>query len=120
MHLVLPSILIVLLATCPIVCGTADACVCVQGEVGVAHGTPGQSGLPAPANDDDCLCNGALKAGEGVSDLSRDAHSRPSSHVPAGFDLAMAPNAPVDASFHRGQLRSGDAAGGARSSILRC
>ena len=47
--------LIALLAACPLLCGTA-------GEVAGAetHGA-----IPGPVNDDDCLCNGALKAADG-------------------------------------------------------
>ena len=116
----LSAILVVLLATCPIVCGTADAHAPVRGEACDGHGAPGQSGLPAPANDDDCLCNGALKAGDTASDLGLGATSQPLSHSLAGFALATAPHAPVEAPSRLTQLRSGEVAGGARGSILRC
>lgn len=53
MRLLLTGLLVAVLASCPIVCGTVIA--------HVDHG--GASGAPHPVNDDDCLCNGALKAG---------------------------------------------------------
>lgn len=117
---VLSATLIVLLATCPIVCGTADAHAPVRGELGDAHGAPGHPGLPAPANDDDCLCNGALKAGESASDLGLDTQSQPSCDALASLALAVPRHELVDSPLHRSHLRTGDAAGGARSSILRC
>ena len=116
----LSVILIGLLATCPIVCGTADAHAPNHGEARDAHGAAGQSGLPTPANDDDCLCNGVLKAGDTASDLDFGSLSQPLLVAMSGFALPTASLAPVELPARLAQIRSGDAAGGARSTILRC
>ena len=117
MRSVLSAILIGLLATCPIVCGTADA---HASEGGDAHGAAGQSDLPTPANDDDCLCNGALKTGDTATDLDFEAQSQPLDLALCGFALPTASLAPVALPARFAQIRTGDAAGGARCSILRC
>jgi hypothetical protein len=109
----LSAILIGLLATCPIVCGTADE----HAPDGQAHS---QSGLPTPANDDDCLCNGALKAGDASWDLSLGHHDLGPALSLAGFALPTVALAPVTLPRLLAQVRSGDAAGDARSTILRC
>ena len=62
LRLVASILLIALLASCPIVCGTAHAASCDRAEPHPA--SDDASGFPTPANDDDCLCNGALKAGD--------------------------------------------------------
>jgi hypothetical protein len=54
-------VLIAVLASCPIVCGAVEA------SLGLRDGTHGPVGdgdhpVPYPVNDDDCVCNGALKS----------------------------------------------------------
>lgn len=70
MRLTLSLFLVFLLASCPIVCGTAHASSGEQAGHSHASGDGGHSGLPAPANDDDCLCNGALRASDHGSHLN--------------------------------------------------
>lgn len=57
-------ILVGLLASCPIACGTAHASSCAHGGERHREDHRDRSDLPAPANDDDCLCNGAIKAAD--------------------------------------------------------
>jgi hypothetical protein len=109
----LSTILIVLLATCPIVCGTAD-------DHAPSGRMTGQSPLPAPANDDDCLCNGALKVGDSSWDLGLQGHDQPSALALVGFALPTAALAPVASPGLLRESSPGDMAGDARRPILRC
>ena len=65
-RLALALVLVGLLASCPIVCGTAQAAACHHGGGTHRHvdSERERSDLPVPANDDDCICNGAIKAAE--------------------------------------------------------
>jgi hypothetical protein len=117
----LSLLLIALLASCPIVCGTAHA---RSGDDGGGHGhakAPG-SPLPAPANDDDCACNGAVKAADawsssGLSDL---ALSLDSPFALLFQDLLAL--VPTRSTRHEGVSASwfGDARSCALRSVLRC
>jgi hypothetical protein len=63
-RVILAGFLIVILVSCPILCGTAEVAL------GLKHGAAthlhdsGKGDRPGshPVNDDDCICNGALKA----------------------------------------------------------
>ncbi len=117
----LSLILITLLASCPIVCGTAHA---LSGDDGGGHGhgrAPGSS-LPAPANDDDCACNGAVKSADawssaGLSDLALSLDS------PFGLPLPdLFAHVPALSPGHEGVAASGfgDARCRALLPVLRC
>ena len=68
-------ILVSLLASCPIACGTAHAAACGHG--GERHGSDhrDRSDMPAPANDDDCICNGAIKSADASGICGLDCSS---------------------------------------------
>lgn len=83
LHPALATVLIGLLASCPIVCGTSHSSNGCAGSH--RHDEGGSSPLPAPANDDDCLCNGALKASS-----DRPALDGPTDRV----DYPVAPASP--------------------------
>ena len=114
----LSLILVVLLATCPIVCGTAHAGISF--DEGHAHGHDGRSGLPAPANDDDCLCNGALKTADITSTFGVDSDWQPMpfAMVAEFYSSLLLPLAVV--SVDAPTLDLGRHFSTARRAILRC
>jgi hypothetical protein len=72
---VLSLLLVSLLASCPVLCGSAGEVLGLHCEHTKAHAQSATPG-PIPANDDDCVCNGALlhcHADLRVADLNPDA-----------------------------------------------
>ena len=78
--------------------------------------------MPAPANDDDCLCNGALKAPFGDSGLDLDCPPSPLDNL-LGLALGI-PGSPLPegSSMPRSVFGDNRASGphALRSPILRC
>lgn len=114
----LSLLLIVLLASCPIVCGTAHALAGDQDTVGHHHGPNGKSSLPAPANDDDCLCNGAIKATNGCVSFDLDGQSIDA--ICAFIELRPTCLMSAVDSLPFRSSPSDDVCGGARRPFLRC
>jgi hypothetical protein len=73
-RLVLSLMLITMLASCPVLCGSEGAILGLHRQHSATH-SGGLAPVPAPANDDDCVCNGALvccQAPVRVADLNAD------------------------------------------------
>jgi hypothetical protein len=88
----LSLLLISLVGSCPIVCGTAHAASCDHG-AGSHHPRGERSDLPAPANDDDCVCNGAIKV------KARDTAGSESTGLGQPFDASLTGHAAI-ATYH--------------------
>lgn len=86
MRTCLALILIILLASCPIVCGTAGAAF---GITVCDHAPNGDHDHPAshPVNDDCCACNGALR----VDDTAQELTTPPSDGLPVPFVVVLPP-----------------------------
>jgi hypothetical protein len=73
-RIALNVVLITLLASCPVLCGSEGAILGLHRQHSATH-SGGLAPIPAPANDDDCVCNGALvcyQAPVRVADLNPD------------------------------------------------
>jgi hypothetical protein len=72
---VLKLTLVSLLATCPVICGSEGAVLGLRTQHTAAH-SASTIPSPAPANDDDCVCNGALihcHSSVRIADLNPDS-----------------------------------------------
>ncbi len=123
MRAFLSLLLIGLIASCPIVCGTAHD---PSSDDGHHHASGGDHPLPAPVNDDCCVCNGALACSPGNAShsLGLDLSAGPHPWDVPCILMGLLPTL-VDATTHLARIPSpGDCSpfqrGSARLPFLRC